>query len=67
MKNLIIDEETSKIIDDKVEIEFLRELSGWILKWPEKRNKKVKDTSINDLLREYLIVTYNKRRIEGYK
>ena len=67
MKNLIIDEETSKIIDDKIEIKFLEQLSKWIISNNSIRKQKIKNFSINDLLKRYLRENYSGRRIEGYK
>lgn len=66
LKNLQLDKNISKIIDDKIEIEFLIYLSERIVKDPKVKDRKISLWSINDLLKEYLRENYDNRTITGY-
>ena len=67
LKNLTLDDNISKIIDDDIEIEFLISLSEKIIYIPGVSKRSISQWSINDLLKEYLMKNYNNRTVTGYK
>ena len=65
MANFDVDDDTSAIVDNDLENDFIKELVKKINNVPD--DQKLANFNMTDELRNYLSKRFNKRTVKGYK